>query len=211
MARTDYGEVLDLFCYGIDLLTRPMLSNLLGAYDQYAHRHAAATLIWRLERRNLIRRTRNKNKEAFAITAQGLRRLQVLDPQQHWSRRWDGIWRVVTFDLPERRRAERKRLWQALRARKLGLLQRSVWVWPHDVKPILREIVRAEGVPECFCGFSATGLFLCSSAELVASAWNWEEIGKHHQMYLQRTTGTEEELARATSLGAVAVVARRER
>jgi phenylacetic acid degradation operon negative regulatory protein len=211
MSRFDYAEVLDLFCWGMDQLTRPTLGTLLGGYRQYAHRHNAAAAILRLEKRNLIQRTRTGKKETFTITAQGRRRLRCFNPEQHWSRSWDGAWRVVTFDLPERRRADRKRLWQALRARKLGFLQRSVWIWPHDVRAILNEIIKIEGLPECFCGFQANVLFLCTTAEVVATAWDWEEIGKQHQSYLQRSTGTEEEVAKASALATVTAVAQRER
>jgi DNA-binding transcriptional regulator PaaX len=82
-------------------------------------------------------------------------------------------------------------LWQALRAHRLGLLQRSVWVWPHDVTPILREIIQVEGVPECFCGFKATEVFLCTDEEIVGSSWAWEEITRRQQSYLRHLVATE--------------------
>ena len=41
---------------------------------------------------------------------------------------------MFSYDLPETRRNDRAQLWRALRARKLGLLQLSMWVWPHEVE-----------------------------------------------------------------------------
>jgi phenylacetic acid degradation operon negative regulatory protein len=211
MARLDYAEMLDLFCWGLDKLSRPTLANLLAGYEEYEHGRGASLAIWRLERERLIQRTRAGKRIEFAITATGQQRLPVCEPQRHWSRVWDGAWRVVTFDLPETQRKERKQLWRALRARKLGLLQRSVWVWPHDVRAMLAEIIRIEGLPECFCGFQASQLFLCTHAEVVATAWDWEEIGRRHQHYLQRLTGTEMQLHNAAALSDVAMAARHER
>jgi DNA-binding transcriptional regulator PaaX len=111
-------------------------------------------------------------------------------PRTEWAKRWDGIWRVVTFDLPEVRHKERHRLSRALRGRQLGFLQRSVWVWPHDVQPILNEIIETEGVPECFCGFQANKLLLCTDAEIVASAWDFVEITRSQRGYLTHLAGT---------------------
>jgi len=136
--------------------------------------------------------------------------MHVHDPEPHWQRAWDGAWRVVTFDLPETRCLERKRLWQALRAHRLGFLQRSVWVWPHDVTDLLREIIKVEGVPECFCGFKAVGLFLCTDAEIVRSAWSWEEILQRQQEYLRQLPALEATCRTAHEPAQLGALARRE-
>lgn len=50
------------------------------------------------------------------------------------TRHWDGKWRIVIFDIPEKKRRGR----DALRGkmRKLGcvLLQKSVWAWPYECR-----------------------------------------------------------------------------
>ncbi|MBM3861056.1 MAG: hypothetical protein FJ395_15610 [Verrucomicrobia bacterium] len=211
MAGFDGTDILDLFCWGMEKLTRPTLSNLLSGYEEYEHRYGASRAIWRLERERWIQRTRSGKQIVFTLTVDGRQRAPVCEPQQDWSRPWDGAWRVVTFDLPETQRKERKRLWQALRARKFGLLQRSVWVWPHDVHGILEDMIEIEGLPECFCGFQANRLFLCTHAEVVSAAWDWKEINQRHQHHLQRLTGTEAELRNATSLAELSKAARCER
>jgi DNA-binding transcriptional regulator PaaX len=210
MEHVDYGEVLDLFCALGEVLSRPTLHNLLGGYNEYTEQRRAERLIQRLQRQKLISRT-GKRRDAFTITADGHLRRRAPDPTAAWRRSWDGAWRVLTFDLPEVRRKDRKRLWQALRARKLGLLQRSVWIWPHELQPILREIMEVEGLPECFCGFNATSLFLCTTAEVVRTAWNWKEIGRRHQRYLQHLVANEQSLQSACDLSSLAAVARIER
>jgi phenylacetic acid degradation operon negative regulatory protein len=211
MARVDCTELLDLFCWGMDKLSRPTLRNLLAGYDEYTYRQQRTKAIWRAQQAGLIARSGRAQQTAFAITANGLRRIRVCRPDREWNKSWDGAWRVITFDLPESQRGDRKRLWQALRARKLGMLQRSVWIWPHDLKPILTEIVRTEGLPECFCGFTAKQLFLCTDAEVVASAWNWEEIFRRHDVYARRLTGDEAAVRAARQLPALARAARVER
>lgn len=47
-------------------------------------------------------------------------------------RRWDGRWRVLVFDVPEKKRRERDVLRAMLRRLGFRYLQRSVWVYPFD-------------------------------------------------------------------------------
>ena len=210
MARIDYADILDLFCWGIDKLTRPTLRNLLAGYEEYAHRRQSTQVLLRLEQAMLISRSGKKSATTFCITSKGWECAQVCNPKRSWNHSWDGAWRVIVFDVPEVRRKERKFLWQALRSRKLGLLQRSVWIWPHDLTQILCEIIQVKGLPENFCGFTASELFLCTHAEVVATAWNWEEIARRHQTYLTHMTANRATLQKATTLAALAWVARLE-
>jgi DNA-binding transcriptional regulator PaaX len=210
--HVDYAEILDLFVWTMDTLTRPTMRNLLAGYEEYAHRPENIHLFLRLEKRRFIEQTGERGREpSYRIAAEGVARVSVTNPRPAWERSWDGAWRVVTFDVPEVRRKDRQNLWRALRARKLGLLQRSVWVWPHPVQPFLEQILQAEGVPECFCGFTARDLFLCTNAELVAAAWDWEEINRAHCGYLQQPMLDKRRVAAARDLPALARLARIER
>jgi phenylacetic acid degradation operon negative regulatory protein len=211
MKKSDRAEMLDVFFWGLTKLAQPTLANLLMGYEEYSHRSGSMRLIERLRHEDWIAARGRGARAEFTITDKGQQRVRVVEPQPHWERRWDGCWRVVTFDLPETRRNDRKRLWQALRAHKLGFLQRSVWVWPHDVTPILHEIIQVEGVPECFCGFTSRELFLCTDREIVASAWNWKEIGRHHKGYLQHLVANEKSLREARDLAQLARLARIEK
>jgi DNA-binding transcriptional regulator PaaX len=71
--------------------------------------------------------------------------------------------------------------------------------------------MKVEGLPECFCGFHATDLFLCTNAEVVLTAWNWKEIRLRHQRYLQHLVANEQSLQSARDLPALAAAARIER
>lgn len=52
-------------------------------------------------------------------------------------KKWDGQWRMVIFDIPERRRAIRLRLTNALREIGFLRLQNSVWVYPYDCEELI--------------------------------------------------------------------------
>ena len=52
-------------------------------------------------------------------------------------RKWDGQWRVVVFDIPERRKNVRDYVRSILRRAGFKLLQGSVWVHPHDCEDLI--------------------------------------------------------------------------
>jgi DNA-binding transcriptional regulator PaaX len=79
-----------------------------------------------------------KNQK-LRLTARGereLRRLTLFD-QINKSRRWDGKWRVLIFDIPEKRRGLRQQLTSLLRTIGFQRLQDSVWVYPYDCEDLM--------------------------------------------------------------------------
>jgi len=52
-------------------------------------------------------------------------------------RRWDGKWRILVFDIPEKRRAVRTKIRSTLRLLGFVRLQDSVWVYPYDCEDFI--------------------------------------------------------------------------
>jgi len=52
-------------------------------------------------------------------------------------KRWDGRWRLLIFDIPEKRRSTRNRVWKKLRQLGFRRLQDSVWAYPFSCQIIL--------------------------------------------------------------------------
>ncbi|MBM3887866.1 MAG: hypothetical protein FJ388_01940 [Verrucomicrobia bacterium] len=210
MKTVDCEEVLEALGWLFDKLSRPTLGNWLSAYAGYSHHDSARRLIARMEREKLIRPGRGGKELKFTITEQGWAHLRDSDPENGWCRPWDGHWRAITFDVPEKRRKDRELLWRALRARKLGFLQRSIWVWPHELQPIIKDLIRVEGLPECFFGFTTREIWLCNDMEIVASSWDWEEISRRQRAYLEQPAARLRALERADSTEKLAQAARSE-
>ncbi len=61
-----------------------------------------------------------------------LRRLTLAELSRPRPRRWDEKWRVLIFDIPEKRKNLRVRLRSTLQALGFSRLQDSVWVYPYD-------------------------------------------------------------------------------
>lgn len=48
--------------------------------------------------------------------------------------RWDGKWRIVAFDIPEKRKAGREALRRKMKELGMVQLQKSLWAWPYECR-----------------------------------------------------------------------------
>lgn len=71
----------------------------------------------------------------LSITKTGERELRMLDPRAYQlkkPKKWDGRWRVLIFDIPEKRKNIRLKLRLTLRTIGFVRLQDSVWIYPYE-------------------------------------------------------------------------------
>jgi phenylacetic acid degradation operon negative regulatory protein len=202
---------LEFFFWGLETFSRRDCGLILAGFRECPSGRQLDRLLDRWRQQQLVTRSGRGQTAQFTITDRGRSRVRVFDPGRAWAAPWDGKWRVFSFDLPTQRRKDRTTLWRALRSAKLGYLQRSVWVWPHEVERILLDVVKAHGIPECFCGFEASRLFLCHDHEIVATAWDFEEIDRRQAAYRHHLVANTTSLNRARSLSDLARIARVER
>lgn len=66
-----------------------------------------------------------------------LRKLELEDYKLKKPRRWDHKWRVLIFDIDERRRGLREKIRRTLAIIGFERLQDSVWVYPYDCEDLI--------------------------------------------------------------------------
>ena len=74
------------------------------------------------------------------LTAKGekeLRRLELSDFAMKKPKKWDRKWRVLIFDIPERKRMLRQKVRQTLIVIGFIKLQNSVWIYPYDCEDLI--------------------------------------------------------------------------
>lgn len=81
-------------------------------------------------------RITSKGRKAFAFE-------QAKVTLKNQKKKWDGRWRMVVFDIPERRRKVRTRLCAVMREIGFVRLQDSVWVYPYDCEDFVA-LLKAE-------------------------------------------------------------------
>ncbi|MDP2665515.1 MAG: CRISPR-associated endonuclease Cas2 [bacterium] len=113
----------------------------LPAMKRAQLRYRAKTTLGRLAMQGLIEFEKRDGKSYARITPAG-RKVLALEEQKanlanKKKRRWDERWRVVAFDIPERRRKARDRLRAIMSELGFAKLQNSVWVYPYDCEDLV--------------------------------------------------------------------------
>lgn len=113
-------------------------------FDQLALRRTA----YYLKRRGDIKFTERGGQRYVSLTTQGSKRLDRLERYQvrvPEKIKWDGKWRVVIFDIPEKDHKLRDTFRSKLRELGCLLLQGSVWISPYEIRPELKRLCAVGG------------------------------------------------------------------
>lgn len=124
---------------GGDLLIKQVADDLLGTdFSTSPPRRSeiVKTAASRLTRMGLL-----KFESGFYLATAAGEKLwndwQMLDYKIKRPRKWDKKWRVVIFDIPEKKNRVRDRVREILSAAGFQKLQNSVWVYPYDCQEII--------------------------------------------------------------------------
>jgi phenylacetic acid degradation operon negative regulatory protein len=179
-AKTE--ELLYLLLWTADQLCRPTFRNLTDTFEQWAYRQGFQRQLWELERRQLLESRAGPGKQrSHRLTERGrILALGGRDPVAAWNQPWDGQWRMVVFDLPEKKSATRTRLRRFLRDHGFGYLQNSVWITPHPLGHLMEPWAAAGQDVESLITFEARPCSGESNPAIVAGAWDFERINAHY-------------------------------
>ena len=80
------------------------------------------------------------NGKFYELTPAGkaqLHRWELTNFKFNKPKKWDGKWRMIIFDIPDKKRRERDRIRYLFRSAGFYFLQESVWVYPYDCEDII--------------------------------------------------------------------------
>ena len=125
----------------------PLLAGIAGIAKQsgYRIRYQAKTAAGRLTAKGLLKYDRGRR--VYEITDAGHRRIALEHARTgqpaRAKRHWDKRYRLVMFDIPEKRRNLRRRLRALMTDFGFLRLQDSVWISPYDCEDLIA-LVKAE-------------------------------------------------------------------
>jgi phenylacetic acid degradation operon negative regulatory protein len=160
----------------------------------------------RLEKNGLLAQAKSDcTLPTLTLTQTAKNRLpDYFNPEQHWSKRWNKWWYVLMFDVPESQRQYRDTLRAFLKKKRLGCLQRSVWVTPQDIRADYDDLDKGAAVDSVAFLFEARTVLGHGNHSVVREAWNFDHLFKIQNLYihtanenlttLQENSFTEDEL-----------------
>ncbi|MFA6503075.1 MAG: CRISPR-associated endonuclease Cas2 [Candidatus Paceibacterota bacterium] len=114
--------------------------------EKYNLKYRAKTAAGRLVAKKYAVWIEKDGKRYLQITPSGRKALEFEQTKfdlKNQKKKWDGRWRMVVFDVPERRRKVRNRLCAIMGEVGFVRLQDSVWVYPYDSEDFIA-LLKAE-------------------------------------------------------------------
>lgn len=107
-----------------------------GNRKPYNHKKTYDTF-YRLRKEGCIAFAQQGGQLYISLTEKGRKRAgiyQINSLTLNKPKRWDGLWRIVIFDIKEKQRIKREALRGLLKRLEFYPLQRSVWVSPYECR-----------------------------------------------------------------------------
>tara|TARA_B100000745_G_scaffold282775_1_gene216316 strand:- start:153 stop:707 length:555 start_codon:yes stop_codon:yes gene_type:complete len=149
------------------VLVLPGLAVLFKELDarDARERYRVKRTVERLRQQGYLMREIKNGKERLVLASKGRERIADYLTDELYiptKKRWDKKWRVVMFDIPEKKgRARRAVSWKI---RDIGMfaIQNSVFISPYPCKKEIDQVTKHYGVEKYFVYFEA-GLIECES------------------------------------------------
>jgi len=107
-----------------------------------------------------------------------------IDPEKEWGTPWDGMWRSISFDLPQAARSERRQLERWLRKRRFGHLQGSVWISHRLYADWTSQIEKRRIDPTAVLFQESRPIGKVKVRDYVKRAWDFDEINERYEQYM---------------------------
>lgn len=123
---------------------------------------------------------------AYQITESGLSELSLSFPYVRFTLfPWDGLYRIITYEIPEKQRALRDSLRREISGWGLGPWHRSFWLTPHPVIPALEALIKRHDYQPYLQAFEGKPV-VGDLKILLEKVWGVSEIEKlYRQMFKQ--------------------------
>lgn len=98
---------------------------------------------------------------------------------------WDGKWRIISYEIPERKRELRDRLRREMQGWGLGPWHRSFWLTPHPIIDNLRQLISNKEEEQYVQAFEADHSFGARKI-LIDKVWETTSLDKKYRELFKR-------------------------
>jgi phenylacetic acid degradation operon negative regulatory protein len=143
---------------------------------------AVRSAVARLSRQDWLEARKTGNRSSYRLTEAGRRLIDEGTRRIYKPRRrpWDGRWSLLTYSIPEARRAARDRLRRQLAWLGFGALGGGTYVSPRSVVDDAEALLRAHGADRFARIFTAHLSGPGADADLVRQCWSLDVIARRY-------------------------------
>jgi phenylacetic acid degradation operon negative regulatory protein len=183
------NDWLAMFLWGLDILMNPNSQTLLETFESWNYRNRLRLDLKQLRRSGMVEGRHVHDSTQWRLTEKGRHAaIGGIDPASRWSRKWDGSWRLLLFDLPARQQRLRLTLWRWLRRQHFGYLQQSVWIVPDSINEACIPLRQLKLTPESLTVIEGTPAPPDTNEGIVQSAWDFSLINCKYKAAIELAT-----------------------
>lgn len=124
---------------------------------------------------------RTNVESQYRLTEKGFIQLCLEFPFVRFLReKWDGRWRILSYEIPEKKRELRDKLRREVTGWGLGPWHRSFWLTPHPIINPLRELVSQKEEEQYVQAFEAEHSF-GDRTYLIEKVWGLSQLDKKYR------------------------------
>lgn len=154
-------------------------------------KHSIHNVISNLLKTGYLEKRIKENGEAvYRITTWGKTKLVYSVPLARYTgKKWDGVWRLISFDIPEKEAKQRKWLRGKLKELGFGMLQESLWVIPHDLGQAFEEFIEHENLKDYIIVWEGKRIFGEDEKELAKRVWKLDNLAEKYFHFINKWQG----------------------
>lgn len=161
--------------------------NMYGWVPGQYKKHNFYQLVSRSYRAKFIEKIEKDGKIYLRITSEGKKMIQRDFPMLSLqNRQWDRKWRIVMFDIEEINRQTRNKLRGKLKELGFGMMQKSVFISPHDILQDFIEFSESSGIDNYLYILETSKLIVGSEQEFANRIWKLDELNKKYKNIVEQ-------------------------
>jgi phenylacetic acid degradation operon negative regulatory protein len=130
--------------------------------------------------------TNSNNQNQYKLTKKGFMELCLEFPFFRFLReKWDSKWRIISYEIPEKKREIRDRLRREMQGWGLGPWHRSFWITPHPILSTLKSLTSQKEEEKYIQAFEADHTF-GDREFLIEKVWGKLALDKSYRELFKR-------------------------
>lgn len=159
-----------------------LYGNVYGFVPENIKKTSYKNSVSKMIKSDLIEKSIENGNPVLRITSQGRKILTRNFPLFNLQQKpWDRKWRVLIFDIPEKKRWRRDSSRNKLKNLGFGMIQQSVWISPHPFDDDIREFVNNLGLTKNVFLFISDKSEVGGIDEHIYDIWNVDEINQNYK------------------------------
>lgn len=161
--------------------------NMYGWVPDQYKKHNFNHLMWRSIKTGSVEKIEKNGEIYIILTPQGNKKIARDFPLISFQRKqWDRKWRIVFFDIEEINRRLRDNLRDKLKELGFGMLQKSVFISPHDILRDFYEFIKYSGLDQAVYVFETSKPTMGNVKDLANKVWNLNFLNERYKQIIEK-------------------------